>query len=265
MPKSAPLPSGRGGNGVPEDQGHLQQRIDAALEAVRSCDGARLYSELGGVSRTYRVFVGNDREFHAMFARYSDTQALLELWDVRNRAGFDAFLDEVDRLLHNYLAAAASLRDHTRRLWRKYPPAKTALTVEYDRRVKEAFADSPLANFVQRLRNFSLHAQLPVAQGQFTWSPDDGERSTVVLNRAALLEWGGWNVGARSFIDAAEADIDLQEVVGAYTALVHDFNQWFGRAFVGGHLPAFDDLERRKAECAAILREAGLLPFPGGV
>ena len=110
------------------------------------------------------MFVGNARQFEAFLAHYdTDVKARLELWDMRNRKGFEAFLDEVDRLFHNFLAAATSLRDHTRRLWQKYPPPDPALAAEYQKRVKQTFADSPLANFVQRLRNYSMHQKLPVA------------------------------------------------------------------------------------------------------
>ena len=235
--------------------------VKEAQAAVYDCEGARLHSELGGVARTYRVFVGNDREFQALFAHYdNNVQARLELWDTHNRDGFDAFLDEVDRLLHNYLAAATSLRDHTRRLWRQDPPPDMALTAEYDERVKRTFADSPLANFVQRLRNYMTHSKLPVAQGKFTWEQGSGESSTVALSKAALLEWDDWNVAARAFLDEADDDIDLSDVLRDYTALVHDFNQWFGRAFVEGHLPAFDELEDRTTTYNNLLHELGLVP-----
>jgi hypothetical protein len=240
----------------------ILRQVDAARERISTCEGATLMSEVSAVARTYRVFAGNVRQFEGFLAHYdNNVTARLELWDVRNRKGFEAFLNEIDRLLHNYLAAATSLRDHSRRLWRKYPPPDPALTMEYDRLVKECFAESPLANFVQRLRNYSTHSKLPVARGQLTLSREEGDKSTVILSKSDLLAWPDWNSAARSFIESHDGEnMDLRSIVSEYTTLVHEFNEWYGRAFVGGHLPAFDELARRQSDLAKLLHDAGLVP-----
>jgi hypothetical protein len=235
--------------------------IDAARDEIRQSPGAVLYDELAAVARSYRLFVANTQEFERFLGHFdTDVTARLELWDERNRQRFEAFLDEVDRLLHNYLAAASTVRDHTRRLWQQHPPADAAATAEYERRVRDTFAEAPLAQFVQRLRNYSMHSKLPIARGQLTWSREHGDHSTVVLSKEALFRWNDWNAPARRFIETADENIDLRVVVRDYTAIVHDFNQWYGRAFVGGHLPAFDDLMARNANYAAVLQRLGLIP-----
>lgn len=235
----------------------LLERITEARGRIRACGGATLYSELSAVARTYRLFSANERELGGYFARFTETQALLELWDTNHRERFDSHLDEIDRLLHNYLAAAASLRDHSRCLWQKHPPQDASLTAEHDRRIKATFADSPVANFVQKLRNFTLHAHLPVIHGTMSWSADEGTlTSATVLSKGALTEWDGWNAQARVFLAQSDDEIDLLEVVGAYTAAVHDFNRWFGRSFVEGHLAAFDELSALQAAYAALLPQA---------
>lgn len=144
------------------DPSEVFERLKAARAELAQSPGALLSDELAGVARSYRLFQGNAREFAAFVGRFdTDVTARLELWDVKNSKPFEAFLDEVDRLLHNYLAAASTLRDHIRRLWQQHPPADPALIAEYDQRVREAFAESPVVQFVQRLRNYSTHSQLP--------------------------------------------------------------------------------------------------------
>jgi len=225
---------------------------------VADSPGAPLSDELGAVARTYRLWQENALEFVRFLARFDeDVTARLELWQVENREGFNAFLDEVDRLLHNYLAAASTLRDHTRCLWQQYPPSDPALVAEYDERVRELFAESPMAQFVQGLRNFSMHSKLPLVQGRFTWSVDGGEHQTVVLPKASLLEWDRWNVLAREFIESRH-EFDLRAVLAEYSAVVDDFNQWFGAAFVKGHLAAFEDLNERKVRFNEALDRSGL-------
>jgi hypothetical protein len=240
------------------------EQIKLAEQRMKDCAGEELMSEFSSLARTARLFIGNEREFGKQFETYEDLPARLELWDARNREAFEAFLDEVDRLLHNYLASVTSLRDHTRRLWTKLPPADPAVRSEYQARVDATFTDSPLANFVHGLRNFSMHRQLPVVRGQLTWTPDTGETSAVVVSSSALREWDGWNASARAFLEDADEDVDLQAVVAGYSALVQDFHQWFGVAFVGGHLPAFDEWVELRSEYVRLLRRAGVLRDPRG-
>lgn len=118
----------------------MHERVEKLNETISRSRGWRLRRELSGVARGYRVFLGNDRELRQFLDAHAQPDAALALWDDSNREGFERFLDEVDRLLHNYLASAASLRDHTRRLWQKYPPADAALAQEYERRAAAAFA-----------------------------------------------------------------------------------------------------------------------------
>lgn len=235
-------------------------KIKAARADIFESPGAPLRKELAAVARSYRLFHGNAAELERFLAQYDDPVARHELWVERNRDCFDAFLDEVDRLFHNFLAAAATLRDHTRNLWDKYPPPDPALTAQYEKRVKEAFADSPLVQFVQRLRNYTSHTKLPLALGRFSWTPEAGEKSTTILPKASLLEWDGWTTTARRFIESHAGDLDLRQILWDYVKCVDEFNQWFGHAFVGGHLPAFDDLDARRARYAQLLLEHGLVP-----
>jgi hypothetical protein len=219
------------------DEGEqLLQRINEARDRVSACEGATLRSELIAVGRMYTVFTTNERELRRLFDVYDDVQATLELWDADHPERFDAFLAETERLLHNYLAAASSLADHTMRLWKKYPPKDAELTEGHKRKVEETFVDSPLANFVQGLRNLSTHRRLPLVQGTMSWTTT-GENAgmTVVtsLDKDALLAWDGWKAGAKTYLDEADM-IDLEKVVADYTQSVHDFNQWFGEAFVQG-------------------------------
>jgi hypothetical protein len=241
------------------DPSEVLEELKAARTEVAQSQGAFLSDELAGVARSYWLFQGNAREFAAFLGRFdTDATARVELWALKNRKGFDAFLDEVDRLLHNYLAAASTLRNHTRRLWQQHPPADPALIAEYEERMKDAFAESPLVQFVQGLRNYATHSQLPVARGRLTWTPDAGDHSTVELSKSKLLESDRWNTAAKEFLDSAAEQIDLRILVSAYTAVVEEFNEWFTRAFVTGHRPAFDDLNARKAHFDELLRRSGL-------
>src|SRR5262249_51865517 len=138
-----------------------------------------------------------------------------------------------------------------------------ALKAEYETRTREAFAESPVVQFVQRLRVETAHRKLPAVRGSMTWTPEAGDRSTVILSKEALLASGDWNAAARKYIESCSKKIDLRVVVNEYTAAVDDFNEWFGRAFVQWHVTAFQDLNARIARYNEMLRRSGLpLPDP---
>jgi hypothetical protein len=143
------------------DDAERLARINQLREALLASDERRLVVDFRRVANTYGVFLGNESELRLLLARTSEMDVALELWTIQNRPAFEAFLGEVDRLLHNYLAAVGSLRDQTRRLWNKYLPDDEA----YAERVGATFAESRFCLFVQNLRNYTLHSNLPITQG----------------------------------------------------------------------------------------------------
>jgi len=225
----------------------LRQELQESAEA-------RVVFDFEGVAQSYRVFLGNERELRESLVHHSNLEVAISLWDVENREGLDNFLDEVVRLLHNYLAAAGTLRDHSRRLWQKHLPSDP----EYDERVKATFADSPLCVFVQDLRNYSLHNQLPVAHGHMTWGTDHGLTPSVKVRKESLLESWEWKSLAKEYLSSLEKEwIDLLELIQAYTDTVTHFNDWLAKIFVERRVEAFVFVQRKKAELAAVLRGEG--------
>lgn len=119
-----------------------------------------------------------------------------------------------------------------------------------DRRIVE-FRDSPLACFVQQLRNYTLHRRLPIAYGTLSWHQGGQVVSRIGLARDDLAAWEKWTSTARRYLDEAPENIDLLDLVDEYTTRVGAFNDWFGPTFVEGHLAAFDELKLLEAELQA--------------
>jgi hypothetical protein len=215
-------------------------------------------SEFSSLARSYGLFLGNDRELREYLAENAELRRALELSDENNQAGFERFLDEVDRLLHNYLAAAATLRDHTRRLWKKFTPADPSLVAAYDSRIKTTFDDSPLARLVQDLRNYTLHRRLPIARGHGSFTRSEGMRFRVVLEREELLDWDNLNPKARLYLTSTPHELFLGEIIDAYTYAVQTFNDWFHHVFVDAHHAHFEELARLEQQLKSAYIEAGV-------
>jgi hypothetical protein len=221
------------------------EHIRSLRRRFHASEDRRLVVEFMMVAKTYRLFLGNEAELRGLLVRTSEMDVALKLWSIENRPAFEAFLDEVDRLLHNYLAAVGSLRDHTRVLWRKYLPHDEA----YAERVGMTFAESGFCLFVQNLRNYTLHSNLPITQGHMSWERGGELTTGVRLNRSDLLKWSKWPALARRYLSELPEDgIDLAELVASYTETVTRFNDWFGEAFVERCSDAFARVREMEAE-----------------
>ena len=230
-----------------------QERVESFKRlraAFLASDERRLVVDFTMVAKTYRVFLGNEAELRLFLGRTSEMEVALRLWSIENRPAFEAFLDEVDRLLHNYLAAVGSLRDQTRVLWRRY----LSDDVAYAERVNATFAQSGLCLFVQNLRNYALHSSLPITEGHMSWERGSEVKTGVRLNRPDLLKWSKWPLLAREYLtELPEDGIDLAELVGSYTNTVTRFNDWFGEVFVERCEHAFARVRKMEDELNELL------------
>jgi len=230
------------------NESHLrsEEELVRRQRAVRDSAGWALNRDLLAARRMIRVFRGNDRELTTFLDVQAEPERALALWTVGNPE-FEPFLDEADRLLHNYLAAVAALRDHQRRLWQQHPPADPRAEAEYKRRT--ALFSDPLCMFVQDLRNYTHHRQLPVAQGSLHVDVQGGVvMAGVTIARERLVTWDNWRAESRTFLDAAPDAIPLRDVVGSYSRAVEQFGVWFVPAFVTAHRADFDELARLQRE-----------------
>jgi hypothetical protein len=217
--------------------------------------GGKVYADVTSLMRSWRVFNGNSAEFERLLTEAEAYPRALELWSTDNREGFEEFLDDVDRLLHNYVTAVFSLKDHSRNTARRLlaEDPNDDLAAQYQQRVTDLFAESPLARFVEGLRNMSTHHRLPVTYGWSHWSRDDGLEQRVVLNRDRLLEsYDDWTAGAKRYLSESGERISLLDVTRDYSARVDDFHAWLRAAIFERHQPALRDFETRSAELAAL-------------
>src|SRR5262249_2764892 len=128
------------------------------------------------------------------------------------------------RLLHNFVASALTVVDHTRVMYRElYSEAN--IFPEYQLEVDRRFVKDPLIQFVQKLRHLAQHVRLPdvsyIVSGDMS---DFGRR--LLLRKSDLLEFSGWNAPAQKFLDSAPDEIDLADVVQKYQEKIRTFYKW---------------------------------------
>jgi hypothetical protein len=242
------------------------REAEAIEKRIGLTEGARLVQLFASVRGTHRIFDANSQELGELLVLNASDEFARHLWDVRNRALLAGFLDEATRRLHNYVASAMSLVDHTRKAINKVYAPNTQPRTEYDERIRTDFVESPEIRFVQDLRDLMLHVDAPHVNARFTLrrEPERGgelrERRELILNRPRLLAWNGWSPPARAIL-ARETDDDLpiEPLIRYYTARVSAFYNWLAEWHRRQHPAAYSELETLQKQLRDVVVAGGLV------
>jgi hypothetical protein len=159
------------------------------------------------------------------------------------------WLEEVDRRLHNVVAAVHTVIDHTRVLSEELY-GLGGISPEYNER-KTRLGNTPVVRFVKELRQFFQHWRLPAVVHIESSSAGKLSRK-IALKRDELLEWDRWTRPARSFIEQSGKDIEIGPVVSQYLARVREFNLWFADHQAVFHAAEYAFLNAKLAEIARV-------------
>lgn len=123
----------------------------------KAWEDPNVVSIIRGWHSAHYIFRGNYRQLKRALDELAKPEVALKIWTDDEQLEMISL--QIIRLLHNYLAAAYTLKDHTYKVREIYED--TRFLEEYEAKKREAFADSPLSQFIQRFRNYTLHAGLP--------------------------------------------------------------------------------------------------------
>lgn len=200
-------------------------RARALLDQAAATPGGRVDREMYGLLRTFSVFVRNASELrHRIDADQVPDTAFRVDEDELERV-----LDEIDRLLHNFLAAAYTLSQHTMKLRNRYldKPHQAAYA-------KQAPFEKPVFKLVTELRNSSQHSRLPIVRQQLSRRlvGDTLEQSVTFFLPDNYLDVLDLPKSTREHYrrGAHEDPPALADVIAEYTADVVTFFRWFTSA-----------------------------------
>jgi hypothetical protein len=217
------------------DPGEVFQRILGS-------EGERVHWQMQALAAAYFVFEGNSRELLLRIGQVENREAARRLWDMDNRENFNLIQKGTMRLVHNFLAGAFTLIEHTRVVTRELYKRR-AFEREYDAKLLEVFAKSDLASVVKGLRHWMTHRGPVPVSFQLTF-PDGASKCSVVLDLAQLKLWDGWTGPAKNYIPGLTASPPLRAIVEQYVKLVEGFYLWLQLRMEEIHAAAF--LEARK-------------------
>ena len=169
------------------------------------------------VRRSWSIFVRNTHELLCLLT-VSTSDAAVSVLMSDDREATKSFWEELDQRLHNELASAVTLVDHTRRLMDYYLPHVPAFVEEYEKRNSNVTELDETA-FLRDLRNYLLHYGVPPVIQTLDLAPHEaGTGHSIKLSAGRLLDWDRWNSRSRNYLRAFEErdGPDLHATVAGY-------------------------------------------------
>lgn len=225
---------------APENRGDLLNAIHASL-------GMGHVNRSHQRSFTLNIFRMNAQELIEITRRVNDPDEGIRLMAVANRDAGSQTHREVTRRVHNFVAAALTLIEHTRIFMREHY-GDTPMLQRYQAKVDAEFRNQPLARFIQDLRNYILHNGLPNSEMYINFQsnpvqPGTGELETGIhIRTVSLLEWRNWSAPARTFIGNCGEFVDIRNIAESYTGNVLSFHDWLQDELDQFHSADLDEL-----------------------
>lgn len=204
--------------------------IDRRKAHLESLPGFRLKSDLEALNRCSYTFSRNAEELTNHVDRFLHTPSTTA------RELSDSYVNELVRLLHNYLTSVTSLIDAQRVVMRhRWPSEKKGVysdfeTNAYASKLRETF-ETGEAEFMQKLRNYCTHYSIPVPGLGTSMSWRAGSpvvmTNTLRLDRDDLLRWDEWRAAATAYLRAQPARFDFAPIISRYMSGARKFFQWF--------------------------------------
>jgi hypothetical protein len=215
--------------------------LRALLDEIEGHPGTRARREWDALATVHYVMIGNQAELVGLIRAIEQNQddlALTYMGSVGSPKPREALYRELVRLLHNYLAGAVTLVDHTRNLMRRYEGTPAA--EEFSRRVA-AVRSQGISPFINKLRVYVLHYDVPPIGGTLRFANAHSEMEvTLFLNRDRAMQWPDWPVAARAYLEAQAEQVGLLDLITEYAALIEDLYLWLYDQFPVLHAADID-------------------------
>ena len=162
-----------------------RERVEALRQKITDSPGMTFLQRMHARSFSLNVFRMSVRELQAAFTAFQTPEIGIKLMDVTNEeVGWQAER-EIGRLLHNFVASAMTLRDHTR-IFFEENYGRTPLGQLYDEKIKADIANDEVCRFIQDLRNYMLHRGFPQPQRHMSWHHERGIATGVQFRKDEL-------------------------------------------------------------------------------
>lgn len=199
------------------------------LKAIYKSRWATFISDQKRRSFSLNILFNNGEELLNSAKRIHDPDLMAPTIGEENREASNQAHREFNRHLHNFVASAMTLVDHTRVMLKERYEGESILN-EINEHITNTVAKIPVCKFVQDMRNYIVHRGLPNSQiyNKFTKNENDSFNYTVGIQipTADLLDYQKWTAPAKSYLEQAGEYIDILNLVSSYIQEVQELNKW---------------------------------------
>lgn len=202
------------------------------FQKIHASSGVKFLNQLHARSFSLNIFQMNALELMEATRKVRDPEQGLSLMSQDNKEAGQQAHRELSRHVHNFVASAKTLVDHTRVFIEEHYADTTVLS-SYKDQITSTFANEPVSKFVHDLRNYMLHKGLPNSHMfmYFEQDPEKPERGAelttgIRLDTESLLEWSGWTAPAKQYIESAGEYINIHQFSEEYLVRVNRFHSW---------------------------------------
>ncbi len=221
------------------------------MQELRDMPEYKLYLQLDELNISIFIFDRNFIALQSLINFLAEDPRADELHILRNRDKLSTAMRDVLRHLHNFVAAALSLIDHTRRQYQKLYGEQKQFP-EYLNRIREEFTEDPLAQFVKYLRQYCQHYKAPnlAVTTSFKAGMEKPIR-TFNLLKEDLITYDGWNSVSRQYLQLIEREANILDIGVQYRKKVIRFYRWFQQRQAEIHA---DEIQKFRQKEAVLLR-----------
>ncbi|MDQ3749460.1 MAG: hypothetical protein M3367_10700 [Acidobacteriota bacterium] len=198
--------------------------------------GGEIFEKIKEIERSLYIFQGNFKELLMEINNFSQPENLV-FFDVRNRENLESILVEIARRLHNFVAAALSLVEHTRRIVKEMYE-NTPFILEYKSELEKRIIFNEQIQFVHDLRNFTLHYELPPIAASLELNVIEHK---LTIDIESLKKWTNWKSIPKKFLAVQSSDIILIDLVKKYAEIIFLFHDWLYNKQCEIHKEIFDE------------------------
>jgi hypothetical protein len=177
------------------------------------------------------------------------------LFWLRNRDQMNLAMRDIIRRIHNFVATALSLIDHTRNLHRKLY-SDTDEFPDYQSRINSEFFHDPLSQFIKCLRVYCQHYRAPNLDVTTSWE-QGAEKPTITFNllKVDLESFDRWSATAKKYLDDVDEKVNVLEVATQYREKVIAFYEWFQSRQEEIHASEIQRFRKKESEILSLTLE----------
>ncbi len=235
------------------------RRIVELGDEIEQLPGFKLYRDQQGLDITLYIFHKNFTDLSNIITFITADPRGAMLFTVENRHKLEEFGYDVICRIHNYVAAAKSLVDHTHNLYGKLYKDNN-LFPEYQERIDNDFKYDPLSKFVQDLRRYCQHFKSPIVMFRTTLYSNGSPIHSVSIPLDELQAFKDWSAPAKKYLRTIQEKVDVLEVATAYRDKVIAFHNWFRSRQEEIHANELKELDDKKDELRELYGDSYIPP-----